>query len=149
MQKYFYTIACIFLFLFADDYFCQDSISINDTLKVNQKHFDHNDFLFENFLKQNLDNYDSIQISQTIPKILIDSLKYIFELKLITKMALEQVPGLDISNKIIERNKQRALLLLTSREYNKNQPNYDLGKVGKYLGISKRLAVLILAIMSL
>ena len=136
-----------FLFL-AESYYCQVNIQTNDSVHKSNDLVKDTDILLEEYFYNNFINYDSIQILQSVHNFLLDSLKYIYELKILCKMDFENVPGLDISGQILEHNKQSDLILLTSREYYKNQPKYDLSVVGKYLGISKSAAAIILAILS-
>jgi hypothetical protein len=50
---------------------------------------------------------------------------------------------------MVEHNQQKEFIMKSISEYYKNQPNYDLGEVGKYLGIAKNYAAFILLLLSL
>lgn len=90
-----------------------------------------------NYLETMVDNSNEFRI---------DNLKYIYELIMLNKLLQG---GLDNFNNLTEQKRSQSLILLTGKNYYGSQPNYDLGIVGKYLGISKNLFALILAIISL
>lgn len=149
MQKYYYILFCFTILFLPGTSFSQEQTTSLDTSSLNQEKTKNENFLLDKYLQKNLAIFDTLNISKDDFTVLLDTLKYIFELKQFTKMVLKEVPGLDITKQIIQHNKRRDLILLTSKEYFKNQPNYSLGVVGEYLGMTKTMTAIILAIISL
>ncbi len=98
------------------------------------------------FQDQNLNNWLIEANLQGLP---VDSLKSIAELIAHFNLINRDNQSLSLADQLVEHKYQRKFLMLTTSEYFKNQPNYDLGVVSKYLGITKTYAALLLAILSL
>lgn len=120
-----------------------DSAAQSDSLPKEKKNF------VEKYFYDQLREYDSSKIVLNVFSQMHDNFYSIQKLVMLYKINHEHFSDLSLSNEFLEFKKSRNLLLLTSKEYYINQPNYDLGIVGKYLKMSKTLTALILAIISL
>ncbi|MBK7105321.1 MAG: hypothetical protein IPH62_08555 [Ignavibacteriae bacterium] len=138
MKKFHLTIFFI-LFIISQNQFAQDSVKIPQINFID---------LTNNSLQNNL-SFESFGLDTNINSICVDSLKNINELFLHFKMMSEYEPNLSIANQMIEHNQQREFLMKSISEYYKNQPNYDLGEVGKYLGLAKKYSAFLLLLLSL
>jgi len=120
-----------------------------DTTSQTEKSYKSKKNLFVKYLINDVSDYDSLKIALKVYSFLLDSLKTLKELILTDKMDLGQSTDLSIWPQIFNNQRQIEFLLLTSKEYYKNQPKYNLGAVGKYLKVSNKVAAIILALLSL
>jgi len=148
MKKYYVVISFSF-FLFAEDIVCQPTNSNSDSIYQSKYLSNLKKILFEEITAKKFSKYDSLQIIPKPREILLDSFKYIIELEMVCKMDLGKVSDLNISEQLLQQKKRRELILFPTKVYYKNQPSYDLGTIGKYLKVSKNVAAIILAILSL
>lgn len=129
--------------LISHNIFSQNLSAQQDSIKIEKKHEIVNDYL------RLLDFYipDMLRLNPVTFK--LDDCKSITKFKMLTRLIFHA----SIKNEIIKDNilyqRQKSLILLTSQEQFKNQPNYDLGIFGRYLRLTKIYAALILAILSL
>ena len=72
-----------------------------------------------------------------------------YEFLLVHNLIKRDFEGFSNSQKFLRHQKSVDLILLTSKQYYMNQPNYYLGEVGEYLGMSRKVFALVLAIISL
>ena len=94
-------------------------------------------------------NYDMETMGTYERLFSIDSLKYVYELLMLNNFIRNSLNSNINNTKLLDHKKSHELILLTWKNYYESQPNYDLGIVGKYLGISKKVFALILAVISL
>jgi hypothetical protein len=135
-------------FFFVVEVYSQVDESKTETEIKKRKFEDNTNISLNEVILFDIPNLDSLQ-TNVDKNPLLDSLKYIYELKLLCKMDLKTVKGLDISNEIYERDKQRDLVFQSLREYYRDQPKADLGKLSKILGISQKVLALMFGIIML
>lgn len=137
----------LFLF-FQDTNFSQNNtnqlnsdslVSKSKTLNQSMNNSQHKEFIY---------NYTEIMGSYS-QVLQIDSLKYIYELQMLNKFLKSNFSLFNNSSKLLEHKQSLDLIILTGKKYYESQPNYDIGVVSNYLGISRKLFALILAIISL
>ncbi|MBK8944209.1 MAG: hypothetical protein IPM32_02960 [Ignavibacteriae bacterium] len=101
-----------------------------------------------NSLQNNL-SFESFELETNKNSICVDSLKNIKELFMHFKMMSEFDPNLSLANQMIEHNQHKEFIMKSISEFYKNQPNYNLGEVGKYLGLVQKYSAFLLLFLSL
>ncbi|MFZ1291478.1 MAG: hypothetical protein WAR79_15390 [Melioribacteraceae bacterium] len=138
-MKKFHLAIFFILLIFSQNQFGQDFVKIPQRNLIDSI----------NSSLQNKLSLENFEFDTNKNSICIDSLKNIYELFMHFRMICEFEPNLDLANQMVEHNQQREFLMKSISEYYKNQPNYDLGEVGKYLGIVKSYAAFLLLLLSL
>lgn len=103
--------------------------------------------MLEQSLTNNFEDYSNFNLDWNSK--IIDSLKSIRELLAFYNFNSAQINRLNFIQEKLDHQYQKNLLLKISCEHFKNQPDYDLGVISEYLGVSNRVAAIILAILSL
>lgn len=127
------------LLIFSQNQFAQDSLKF---LRINL--IDS----INNSLQNNL-SFESFELETNKNSICVDSLKNIKELFMHFKMMSEFDPNLSLANQMIEHNQHKEFIMKSISEFYKNQPNYNLGEVGKYLGLVQKYSAFLLLFLSL
>ena len=140
-------IGLIFSFLFYNsNLMCQSEVDSSESIKSNINP-NPTYLLFRQRLQENLNDYSSLEFGWN--SIVLDSLKSIRELLAFNKNNSENFNNNSFVDELLERKYRKLLILKTSQERYKNMPKTQLGVVSKYLGISNRVAAILLAVLSL